>query len=96
MRDRWGCVPGWTNGTGILYAFFGSGWFPELVRSFLSAHLRRLGVPPATAQLFLPVFLAEQVLALEQPVYRNGYRTLLRLLWEDSASGRLRSMEEVG
>ena len=31
-RDRWGSTPGWTNGTGILYAFFGSGWFPELVR----------------------------------------------------------------
>jgi hypothetical protein len=96
VRDRWGMVPGWTNGTGILYAFFGPGWFPELVRSFLGAHLRRLGVPPATVQLFLPVFLAEQVLALEQPVYRNGYRTLLRLLWENGASGRLRSMEEVG
>jgi Phosphotransferase enzyme family len=95
-RDRWGSTPGWTNGTGILYAFFGSGWFPELVRSYLSEHLRRLGVPPAATQLFLPVFLAEQVLALQQPAYRNGYRALLRLLWEEGASGRLRSMEEVG
>jgi hypothetical protein len=95
-RDRWGTVPGWTNGTGILYALFGSGWFPELVRSFLGEHLRRLQVPPATTQLFLPVFLAEQVLALEQPVYRNGYRTLLRLLWEESAAGRLHLVEAAG
>jgi hypothetical protein len=94
-RDRWGGVPGWTNGTGILYAFFGSGWFPELVRSFLSAHLGRLEVPPATAQLFLPVFLAEQVLALEQPAYRAGYRALLRLLWEESIASRLRVLETV-
>jgi hypothetical protein len=96
VRDRWGTVPGWTNGTGILYAFFGLGWFPDLVRSYLGAHLRRLGAPPATVRLFLPVFLAEQVLALEEPVYRNGYRTLLRLVWEESAAGRLRPMEAVG
>ncbi len=95
-RDRWGAVPGWTNGTGILYALFGSGWFPEQVRSFLGGHLRRLGVTPAAAQLFLPVFLAEQVLALEQPAYRNGYRALLRLLWEESVSGHLRPLEAVG
>lgn len=95
-RDRWGSSPGWTNGTGILYAFFGSGWFPELVRGFLSDHLRRLEVPPAVARLFLPVFVAEQVLALEQPAYRSGYRALLRLLFQESARGRLRSLEAVG
>jgi Phosphotransferase enzyme family len=95
-RDQWGSTPGWTNGTGIMYAYFGSGWFPALVRGFLGDHLRRLKVPPAAAQLFLPVFLAEQVLALEQPVYRNGYRALLRLLCDESASGRLRPMEAVG
>jgi hypothetical protein len=95
-RDRWGPTPGWTNATGILYALFGSGWFPELVRSFLNDHLRRLEVPPATTQLFLPVFLAEQALALQQPAYRNGYRALLRLLWEENAAGRLRSMQEAG
>jgi hypothetical protein len=66
------------------------------VRSFLNDHLRRLQVPPAATQLFLPVFLAEQALALQQPAYRNGYRALLRLLWEENAAGRLRSMQEVG
>lgn len=96
VRDRWGSTPGWTNRTGILYAFFGSGWFPELVRGFLDGHLRRLRVPSDAVRLFLLVFLAEQVLALEQPTYRNGYRSLLRLLWEESASGRLRAMEAVG
>jgi aminoglycoside phosphotransferase len=95
VRDRWGVTPGWTNGTGIWYAFFGSGWFPDLVRSFLTGHLRRLEVPAAASQLFLPVFVAEQVLALQQPTYRNGYRALLRLLHEESAHGRLRALAEV-
>jgi Phosphotransferase enzyme family len=96
VRKRWEFAPGWTNGTGILYAFFGSGWFPEMVRCFLHDHLRRLGVPSAATQLFLPVFLAEQVLALDQPAYRNGYRALLRLLSEERTAGRLRSVEAVG
>jgi Phosphotransferase enzyme family len=95
-RDRWGCTPGWTNRTGIMYAFFGSGWFPELVRRFIDRNLRRMQVPPEAARLFILVFLAEQVLALEQPAYRNGYRALLRLLWEESVSGRLSAMEAVG
>lgn len=90
-RDRWGATPGWTNATGILYSFYGSGWFPELVRRFLNDHLGRLGVPSAASQLFLQVFLVEQVLALQQPTYRNGYRDLLRRVCQESASGRLRS-----
>jgi hypothetical protein len=95
-RDRWGSMPGWSNRTGILYAFFGSGWFPQLVRSFLDRHLLRLQIPPAAARPFLLVFLAEQVLALEQPVYRDGYRSMLRLLGEESSSGRLDSLEAAG
>lgn len=95
-RDQWGSTPGWSNRTGILYAFFGSGWLPELVRGFLEGHLRRLQVPPEAARLFLLVFLAEQAIALEQPVYRNGYRALLQVLWHESASGRLRPLEAVG
>lgn len=95
-RDRWGASPNWTNRTGILYAFFGSGWFPDLVRSFLLGQLTRLGAPPAAVPLFLPVFLAEQVLALEQPAYRTGYRELLRLLAEQNAVGSLCSLETVG
>jgi len=72
-----------------MYAFFGSGWLPDLVRSFLAEHLRRLAVPATAAQLFFPVFLAEQALALEHPSYRDGYRALLRLVWTESAAGRL-------
>lgn len=86
-RERWGAFPGWPNGTGVMYAFFGgSGWFPSLVREYLREHLRRLAIPPAaagdTVRLFLPVFLAEQALALEHPGYRGGYRELLRRVGE--------------
>lgn len=95
-RDRWGAIPGWTNGTGIMYALFGSGWFPDLVRSFLLDHLRRLAVPPAALLLFLPAFLAEQALALEHPDYRGGYRGLLRLLSKDGAQGWSLRAEAAG
>jgi hypothetical protein len=61
------------------------------VRRFLNDHLGRLGIPSAASQLFLQVFLVEQVLALQQPTYRNGYRDLLRQVCRESASGRLRS-----
>jgi hypothetical protein len=85
-RARWGAFPGWPNGTGVMYAFLGSGWFPDVVREYLREHLRRLAIPPAaagdTVRLFLPVFLAEQALALEHPAYRGGYRALLRRVGE--------------
>ena len=93
-RDRWGEVPGWTNATGILYALFGSGWFPDLVRSFLHLHLRRLAISPAAVRLFLPVFLAEQALALEDTAYRGGYRALLRMLYQQGEVG-LPLLDEV-
>jgi phosphotransferase family enzyme len=86
-RERWGAFPGWPNGTGVMYAFFGSGWFPDIVREYLRNHLGCLAIPPAaagdTVRLFLPVFLAEQALALEHPVYRGGYRALLRRVGEE-------------
>lgn len=93
-RDRWGAIPGWTNGTGILYALSGSGWFPDLVRSFVHLHLRRLAISPVATRLFLPVFLAEQALALEDPAYRGGYRALLRLLYQEGEA-RLPRLDEV-
>lgn len=90
-HTRWGGTPGWTNRTGILYTFQGAGWFPELVRRYLDEHLRRLGVPPPAARLFLLVFLAEQVLALDDPAYRNGYRALFQLFGQQSEAGQLRT-----
>jgi aminoglycoside phosphotransferase len=92
-RARWGTFAGWTNAIGFLYAYFGRGWFPDLVRSFLLEHLERLQVPPSAGALFLPVFVAEQVMALDDPVYRNGYRALLQALWQEGDARWLTRLE---
>lgn len=81
--SRWGGPGTWPNRVGLLHAFFGSGWFPDLVRAFVRDHLKRLGAPPEAVAVFLPLFLAGQAMALENPVYRNGYRSVLEALWQD-------------
>jgi Phosphotransferase enzyme family len=92
-RERWGSVAPWANAIGFLYGYFGRGWFPDLVRSFLLQHLQRLEVPPAVSAVFLPVFVAEQATTLENPTYRNGYRSLLSVLSSESDASWLRRLE---
>lgn len=75
----------WPNMIGFLYAFTGSGWFPDLVREYLLAGYHRLGVPAEVQDVFLPVFVAEQATTLDDPGYRRGYRALLRALDDGSA-----------
>ncbi len=60
------------------------GWFPDLVREFLRDHLARLGTAPEAMTLFLPLFVAEQAMALDNPEYRAGYRSVLEALWQDT------------
>jgi len=79
---RWAGRSSWPNLTGFLYTFFGDGWFPELVRDHLLRSYRRLGCPPEVEPLFLVGFVAEQVLTLDNPVYRQGYRDVLRTMSE--------------
>lgn len=81
-RRRWGSSSSWSNLTGFVYTYFGDGWFPELVRDYLMGSYCRLGCPPDVEPLFLVGFVAEQVLTLDNPVYRNGYRDLLRAMAE--------------
>jgi hypothetical protein len=95
-RDRWGDFAGWTNAVGFLYAYLGRGWFPDLVQAFLAEHLRRLGLPPPASALFLPTFLAEQAMALDNTVYRDGYRSLLSVLAEECNARWLRRLELAG
>ena len=95
-RDRWGGFAGWSNAVGFLYAFLGQGWFPDLVRAFLAEHLRRLALPLAACALFLPVFLAEQAMALDNAVYRDGYRSLLSVLADEGNARWLRRLEVAG
>lgn len=96
--QRWGGLvdAGWTNAVNLLHAYFGRGWFPDLVRAFLLEHFRRLGVPLSASALFLPTFVAEQAMALQNPVYRNGYRSVLSILWREGDAHWLRRLEMAG
>jgi phosphotransferase family enzyme len=82
VRSRWGKRSTWTNLIGFIYAFFGSGWFPEIVRDYLAANYSRLDCSLEVQPLFLAMFVAEQVLILDNRAYRRGYRELLRVLSE--------------
>ena len=75
----------WPNMVGFLYAFTGTGWFPDLVREYLHAGYHRLGVPDEVQDVFLPVFIAQQATTLADPGYRQGYRALLAALADGSA-----------
>jgi hypothetical protein len=70
----------WPNMVGFLYAFTGSGWFPDLVGEYLHAGYRRLGVPADVQGVFLPAFVAQQATTLSDAGYRQGYRDLLAAL----------------
>jgi hypothetical protein len=96
--QRWGGLvdAGWTNAINFLHAYFGRGWFPDLVRAFLLEHFLRLGVPLSASALFLPTFVAEQAMTLQNPVYRNGYRSLLSVLWREGDARWLRRLEMAG
>jgi hypothetical protein len=66
------------NLVGFGYTYFGTGWFPALVRSFVTDQVRRLGVPPEVVGPFFVGFLAEQALAANTDDFRAGCRTILR------------------
>jgi len=77
MRTRWSRFGDWPNLIGFAYTFFGRGWFPDLVREYVLAGLDELRIPHAANAVFFPVFLAEQALALEDPEFQSGYRSVL-------------------
>lgn len=92
---RWGGPGTWPNRVGFLHAFFGAGWFPDLVRQFVGEHLLRLGAPAKAMELFLPLFVAEQATALDNPVYRSGYRSVLEVMARGVGGERLPGLEAV-
>ena len=77
---RWRRFGDWPNLLGFGHAYFGTGWFPDLVREWVGRHLVELGMPEAVNGAFFPLFLAEQATALDVPEFREGYRSLLRAL----------------
>jgi len=93
---RWRRFGGWPNLLGFGYGFFGTGWFPDLVRGFVLGHLESIGVPAEVNAAFFPLFLAEQATVLDVQEFRDGYRSLIRAfaaeretcwLWTHSGEG---------
>jgi hypothetical protein len=75
---HWRSYGDWGNLTGFGYSYFGRGWFPELVRGFVEQRFAALSIDPRLNGVFFPLFLAEQAMTLDDPVFRNGYRSALR------------------
>ncbi len=89
IAAAWRRYGDWRNLSGIGYAWFGSGWFPELVRRHVLAALDRLEIPHAANAVFFPLFLAEEAMSLPDPAFRAGYRSAVRALAGPVGSGWL-------
>ena len=76
-RDGWQFYGDWANLAGFAYAYFGKGWFPSLVRTWIDQRAAALRIAPEMHSIFFPVFLAKQATTLADPVFRNGYRSAI-------------------
>jgi aminoglycoside phosphotransferase (APT) family kinase protein len=75
---RWRRHGTWQNLIGFGHVWFGSGWLPELVRSWVLARWAALDVDAVVAATFFPLFMAEQALVFDDPVTRAGWQSALR------------------
>ena len=94
--ERWARYGDWANLVGFRYSYFEQGWFPDLVRQFIERQLSRAGVPAGLVAVFFPLFLAEQAMTLDDPVFRNGYRSALTALWQERESTWLWNEDKAG
>jgi hypothetical protein len=78
VARRWAQYGDQANLCGFGYTYFGAGWFPALVRSFVTDQLRRLRVPSEVVGPFFVGFLAEQALAANTEEFRDGCRAIVR------------------
>jgi len=95
-RDRWARYGDWSNLVGFRYSYFEQGWFPTLVQQFIERQLARAGVPLGLVSVFFPLFLAEQAMTLDDPVFRDGYRSALLAFWGERESTWLWNEEKAG
>ena len=91
----WRTYGDWVNLAGFGYAFFGAGWFPTLVRSWISERSSALGLSAELHPVLFPVFLARQAVTLADPVFRAGYRSALIGLSRERNRCRLWSSDAV-
>jgi hypothetical protein len=90
-RERWRRFGEWQHLAGFGYAYYGEGWFPELVRDFILQHLAALGVPAEANAVFFPLFLADKALLPGHPRTRAATRALLHAFAVEPAPTWLRS-----
>jgi aminoglycoside phosphotransferase (APT) family kinase protein len=69
-----------TWGAGLEYAMKGSGWYPELMRQFMSEGLQRLGVDPSCADDVIRAEIACIAAEADDPEFAMSHLHLLRRL----------------
>lgn len=67
-------------GAGVEYAIDGSGWYPDLVRSFVMSGLRRLGASPSCWRDVLLADLATAAAAADHDEFARNHLLLFRRL----------------
>ena len=95
-HERWARYGDWSNLVGFRYSYFEQGWFPGLVRQFIERQLNRAGVPVGLVSVFFPLFLAEQAMTLDDPEFRDGYRSALGAFWQERESTWLWNEDKAG
>lgn len=74
-------------GAALAYALEGTGWYPRLVRGFLSAALRRLGLPPACGRDAVLAEVAAVAAEATDPEFAQAQvRAFIRLTSRKDAS----------
>jgi aminoglycoside phosphotransferase len=94
--EQWAQYGDWSNLVGFRYSYFEGGWFPALVQQFIERQLTRAEVPLSLVAVFFPLFLAEQAMTLDDPVFRNGYRSALLAFWQERESTWLWNEDTAG
>ncbi len=67
-------------GAGVEYAIDGTGWYPDLVRSFVTTGLERLGVPPSCWRDVLLADVAASAAAADHDDFARNHLLLFRRL----------------
>jgi hypothetical protein len=64
----------------VEYAIDGTGWYPDLVRSFVTTGLERLGVPPSCWRDVLRADVAASAAAADHDDFARNHLLLFRRL----------------
>ena len=82
-NGRWRSYTSWPNMLGFGHGYWGRGWFPELVKSFIRERESALGIDPALTPILFSCFLIDQAQRSTVPEFRDGYRAALAAFAEE-------------